>query len=374
MLTKLLLAGDVMTGRGIDQVMPHPAPPELHEPGIRDARIYVRLAEQAHGPVPSPVDPSYIWGEALAAIDRFAPDARIVNLETAITTHGGPWRPKHIHYRMSPANLACLAAARIDVCTLANNHILDWGEDGLSDTLCTLRHAGFATAGAGRNHIEAAAPAILRRPGGGRILVFAFAAGDCGVPPSWEANHHPGINMLPTDNLRLRQTAGRLLATRRPGDLVVASIHWGANRVEHIPDAHRRTARYLVEAGAVDVIHGHSAHHPLGAEVHQGKLILYGCGDLINDYEGITPGRADRLDLVCLHCATLASDGSLHRLDIIPFQLHRFRLRRPGREDREWLRASINRLAIPLRTTLASSGRHQWSLSWPDGSSVNRRS
>jgi len=369
MRTKLLLAGDVMTGRGIDQVMPHPASPELYEPDIRDAREYVRLAERAHGPVPAAVDPSYIWGDALEDIDRFAPHARIINLETAVTTHGDPWRPKAVHYRMNPANLACLAAARIDVCTLANNHTLDWGEHGFSDTLSCLRHAGFATAGAGRNHIEAAAPAILRRPGGGRILVFAFAAYDCGVPPAWEANHEPGINMLPPDDLHLTRTADRLLAARRPGDLVIASIHWGANRVDHIPARHRRVARYLVESGAADVIHGHSSHHPLAAEVHHGKLILYGCGDLINDYEGTTNGRSDRPDLVCLYLATLESDGRLHGLDILPFQLHRFRLRPPGREDREWLRASINRLATPFRTTVIPAPHRHWHLSWQQNKS-----
>ena len=58
--------------------------PELHEPYVRDAREYVSLAEQANGPIPKPVEPAYVWGDALAELDRVAPDARIINLETSI--------------------------------------------------------------------------------------------------------------------------------------------------------------------------------------------------------------------------------------------------------------------------------------------------
>lgn len=364
MLTKLLLAGDVMTGRGIDQIMPHPCPPELFEPAMRDARDYVRLAERAHGPIPAAVDPAYIWGDALADIDRFAPHARIFNLETAVTVSGRPWRRKGVHYRMSPAHIDCLAAAHVDVCVLANNHILDWGEDGLNDTLSTLRHAGFATAGAGRTSVEAAAPAIIARSGGGRILVFAFAAYDCGVPPSWEADHTPGVNMLPPDNLHVQRIAARLLAARRPDDVVVASVHWGANWVERIPATHRRIAHYFIESGAVDVIHGHSAHHPLPAEVHRGKLILYGCGDLINDYEGIAGQTPARSDLVCLYAVTLAADGSLHDLEVLPYRLHRFRLQRMDRGEREWLADFVNRRGEVFGTRLKSGERQHWHLAW----------
>ena len=69
MLT-LFLCGDVMTGRGIDQVLPHPNPPHLMEPCVTSALQYVELAEQANGPIRKPVDFPYIWGEALAELDR----------------------------------------------------------------------------------------------------------------------------------------------------------------------------------------------------------------------------------------------------------------------------------------------------------------
>ena len=99
----LALCGDVMTGRGIDQILPHPAPPNLYEPAVSDARQYVALAEAANGPVPKPVAWPYVWGEALAALDRMRPAARIANLETSLTLSEDA-APKGINYRMNPAN------------------------------------------------------------------------------------------------------------------------------------------------------------------------------------------------------------------------------------------------------------------------------
>lgn len=364
---KILFGGDVMTGRGIDQVMVRPCAPELYESHIRDARDYVQFAETAHGPIPSAVGPDYIWGDALEEIERLGPDVRIFNLETAVTDAGSPFPGKGIHYRMNPANISCLAAARIDACTLANNHVLDWGDEGFSDTLSSLRHAGFATAGAGRNHVEAAAPAVLPLRDGRRLLVFAFATDDCGVPPAWEANHCPGINMLPADDAGLEGAVARIVQLRHDDDIVVVSIHWGANWVDCVPEDHRRIARRFIDAGAADVIHGHSSHHPLPAEVYRGKLVLYGCGDLINDYEGIDTGENARCDLVCLYLATIESGGRLRDLDVLPFQLHRFRLRTPGHDDREWLRKFINGMGSPLGTKLATGSRRHWHLAWHEG-------
>ncbi len=138
-----------MLGRGIDQVLPHPCRPILHESYVHSALDYVRLAEEAHGPIPRPVVPSYIWGAALDELNRSQPDARIINLETAIT-RSEDFAPKGINYRMSPENADCLTAAAIDCCVLANNHILDWGRVGLLDTLTALERLQIKSAGAGR--------------------------------------------------------------------------------------------------------------------------------------------------------------------------------------------------------------------------------
>jgi poly-gamma-glutamate capsule biosynthesis protein CapA/YwtB (metallophosphatase superfamily) len=131
----LFLCGDVMTGRGVDQILQHPAGHELAEPYVQDARDYVRLAEAKNGAIDRPVAPSYIWGDALEELQRVAPDARIINLETSVTTRDDYWPGKGINYRMHPKNVCCLTAARIDVCGLSNNHVLDFGYDGLEETL-----------------------------------------------------------------------------------------------------------------------------------------------------------------------------------------------------------------------------------------------
>jgi poly-gamma-glutamate synthesis protein (capsule biosynthesis protein) len=78
----LFLCGDVMTGRGIDQILPRPGDPAIREPYMDSALGYVQLAEEANGPIPRPVDASYIWGDALAEFQRVKPQARIINLET----------------------------------------------------------------------------------------------------------------------------------------------------------------------------------------------------------------------------------------------------------------------------------------------------
>jgi len=102
---RLFLCGDVMTGRGIDQILPHPSQQHLFEPYLRSALGYVKLAEQVTGPMRRPVDFAYIWGDTLAELNRVQPDARIVNLETAITRSEDAWPDKGIHYRMHPANI-----------------------------------------------------------------------------------------------------------------------------------------------------------------------------------------------------------------------------------------------------------------------------
>jgi len=115
---RLFLCGDVMTGRGIDQALPHPANPILYEPYVHDAREYVHLAEKAHGPIPRPLSFDYIWGDALQELEDAQMDLRLVNLETAITSAETSWSGKAIHYRMHPQNIGCLSAARISACTL----------------------------------------------------------------------------------------------------------------------------------------------------------------------------------------------------------------------------------------------------------------
>jgi len=366
---KLFLAGDVMTGRGIDQIMAAPCDAAIHEAHATDALDYVKFAERRSGPIPQRVDGSYVWGDALAELERFGPDARIINLETAVT-HSGDWLPKGINYRMNPANAGCLAAAAIDCCALSNNHVLDWGAAGLTETLSTLAGIGVRTAGAGGNRSAAEAPAVLPLSGKGRILVYAAGTASSGIPPDWAAGENsPGVAFLrDLSSATVAQLAQRIQAAKRPGDVVVFSIHWGGNWGYRITAGEIRFAHALIDAAGVDLFHGHSSHHPKAVEVYRNKLILYGCGDFINDYEGIGGREEFRSGLGLMYLPTLeAGTGRLLRLSLVAMQMHRLQARRAAAADAQWLRAMLDREGRRFGTqaNLLPDGRID--LEWPRG-------
>ncbi|HEU4995520.1 MAG TPA: CapA family protein, partial [Gemmatimonadaceae bacterium] len=246
-VVKLFLCGDVMLGRGVDQILPDSCPPALLEPYVDSALDYVKLAERAHGPIPRPVDYAYVWGVARDILDAEQPDVRIVNLETSVTTSDDA-EPKGINYRMHPRNVAILSAARIDCCVLANNHVLDWGGRGLLQTLETLRAAGIQVTGAGEDLERASAPSITPLSDGRRVLVFGLGASDSGIPPHWAArSDRPGVNWLgELSRGSVRRVQQLVSAVKRRGDIAVASIHWGPNWGYEIPRDHRHFAHALI--------------------------------------------------------------------------------------------------------------------------------
>lgn len=352
---RLFLCGDVMTGRGIDQILPHPVHPVLYESYVKDARVYVDLAEETNGPIPRPVDFRYIWGESPAEIEAQAPDVRIINLETSVTTSGDFWPGKGINYRMNPGNVPCLKAAGIDVCSLANNHVLDWGYRGLLETLSALKAAGIKTAGAGRDAAEAELPAVKDLSGGRRVLVFAFGHVSSGVPPDWEAlKSRPGIAVLTDLSAGTVEAVGkRIRGAKRSGDVAVVSIHWGGNWGYRVPEQHTRFARSLIDEAGVDIVYGHSSHHAKGIEVYRDRLILYGCGDLINDYEGIGGYREFRGDLGILYFPSVDPlTGRLLGLRLVVMTCKRFRLERAGKKDVRWIEDMLNREGRIFRTSV----------------------
>jgi poly-gamma-glutamate synthesis protein (capsule biosynthesis protein) len=343
-----------MTGRGIDQILPHAGDPRLVEPYVKDAGEYVALAESANGPVPRPVREGYVWGDALEELAHAQPRARVVNLETAVTVGDGYWPGKGIHYRMHPANAGCLTAARIDVCTLANNHVLDFGAAGLLETLDTLAHVGIRSAGAGADLEAARAPAALDVLPGSRLVVFAFGMPSSGIPDAWGAGPgRSGVDLV-TDlsNVTADAIAARVSSRTRARDIALVSIHWGDNWGYDVPAVHRRFAHRLIDGG-VDIVHGHSSHHPRPIEIYRNRLILYGCGDLINDYEGISGYEQFRDDLTLMYFPTVSTDtGELIDLRLVPMQLRRLRLTRPSAADGRWLRDSLARASTPFGTRI----------------------
>jgi poly-gamma-glutamate capsule biosynthesis protein CapA/YwtB (metallophosphatase superfamily) len=366
MSMRLFLCGDVMTGRGIDQALPHPVSPTLCEPYVRDAQEYVDLAEKANGPISRPVTFDYIWGDALQELEQAEVDLRIVNLETAITSAETPWPGKGIHYRMHPQNIGCLCAARISACALANNHVLDWGYAGLSETLRALVAAGVAHSGAGQNAEEAAAPAVLNLPDKRRLLLFSVGSTTSGIPREWCATaSRAGVNLL--EDLS-EATAARIVSQMRqfqlPGDLLVASIHWGSNWGFDIPQQQIAFAHRLIEEG-VAIVHGHSSHHVRGIEVFKDRLILYGCGDFLTDYEGISGYESFRRGLALMYLIELDSrTGQLVSGRLVPVRMRRFRLERASASDSKWLCDLLNELGKESSTGARLGGDNGLMLEW----------
>ncbi len=248
---RLFLAGDVMTGRGIDQILPSPGNPRLHEPRVQDAREYLALAEAVSGPIPR------------------------------------------------PANLAA-----------------------------------------------ATAPYVHDVAGKGRVLVYAFGSPTSGIPPAWAARQRrAGVSLLIDFSERaIREIAETIRRTRRPRDVVVLSIHWGPNWGYAVADDHRSFAHRLIDDAGVDLVHGHSSHHPKGVEVYRNLLILYGCGDLLNDYEGIGGYEEFRDDLALMYLADVdPGSGGLMRPELLPFKIREFSLNPPSDSEIGWLADRLGR-------------------------------
>jgi poly-gamma-glutamate capsule biosynthesis protein CapA/YwtB (metallophosphatase superfamily) len=280
-MTTLALTGDVMLGRGVNET-------------LRAAR---------------PEEP---WGDVLPLLH--SADLRIINLECAITEHRRPWSrtPKVFHFRADPLAIEVLRAARVDACSLANNHTLDFEEQGLLDTLAHLEDAGIRYAGAGHNVEEAARPVLLEEG----VALAAFTDNE---PPFAAGPDKPGTNYLPVslEPEALRRVEEAVGAAREAGArTIVFSNHWGPNMVERPRGLFRRFARAVVDRGA-DVYYGHSAHVFQGVEIYKGKPILYDTGDFLDDYAVDPNLRNDRSFLFRVSL----EGGDLERLELFPVTL-----------------------------------------------------
>jgi poly-gamma-glutamate capsule biosynthesis protein CapA/YwtB (metallophosphatase superfamily) len=362
-----------MLGRGVDQLLSHPGDPELREPYMHDARGYVRLAEHANGPINRPVDWAWPWGEVLAVLDEAAPDVRLINLETTITADGEFADGKPVCYRMHPQNISALTAFRPDVCALANNHILDFGYQGLTDTVAALTEAGIQGPGAGIDLTAARRPAIVTVGDEHWVVIGSVAMRSSGVPESWAARwHRPGVWLIrdPSQRDAADDVAAAVLAHKRDGYVAIVSVHWWSNWGYGIAPEDVAFAHRLIDAG-VDIVHGHSSHHPRPIEIYRGKPILYGCGDVIDDYEGIGGHESFRGELRLLYLTRTDPDnGELVSLTMMPLRVRQMRLERASHHEAEWLRSTIEHASRRFETRVMAraddfleielAGNHSW--------------
>ena len=316
----LALTGDVMLGRGVAEA----------------------LNDHTH-----PEEP---WGDVMPLLH--AADLRIINLECAITDNEQPWTrtPKVFHFRAKPSAIETLRVAQIDACSLANNHTLDFEEQGLLDTLDHLDAAGIRHAGAGRNQEEAADPAILtvRVDHTSRVALLAFTDNE---PPFAADTGRPGTNFLPI-SLKpdaLRRVERAVSDVREIGvDTVIFSNHWGPNMVQRPKEIFRRFARAVIDRG-VDIYYGHSAHVFQGVEIYGGKPILYDTGDFIDDYAVDPKLRNDWSFLFQVS----VEEGRFERLDLTPVKLSYARVDLATGGERETILDRMERLSAEMGTVFA---------------------
>eukprot|EP00953_Heterococcus_sp_UTEX-ZZ885_P022203 12304-Heterococcus_DN1.PRE.1 len=257
---RIALAGDAMLGRRLDQTLPYPlkdASEMVHGAAIRRKLGLPQppyTAEQEQGLFRRP------WGDTLALLG--AADLRVINLETSITTSNDKYPGKAFNFRLHPRNAPVLTAAGIDYVSLANNHILDFGVSGMTETLATLDAAGIAHAGAGSNLTEAWKawkPAVLERSSL-PILLYSFSDHGTGMHSGqddpWAAGPGtPGMNYIPLDaQHRLTQAEmvalGKRIAAEKAAagaHICIASIHWGPNYAWEGGSALRELAHALTD-------------------------------------------------------------------------------------------------------------------------------
>ena len=279
----LAFLGDLMLGRGVSQ--------QLH-----------RRA------------PEWFWGDVLPVLHQA--DAVFANLEGPISTAQLRQSWKMFHFRAAPTAVRILQCANVRFVCLANNHMLDYGERGLVDTMQTLDGADIHHAGAGRCAAEAAAPTILDVSG---LKIGVIAATD-NMRPFAARSDRPGTNFIEIgDSPANREWIDRSVNGLKEAGvgLIVLSLHWGPNMRTSPSSRFRRFAHVAIERG-IDVIHGHSAHVVQAVERHQSGIILYDLGNFIDDYWKF-PFRKTTWTFVFLMDI---EDGRPTRLRLVPVETH----------------------------------------------------
>ena len=298
---------------------------------------------------------AYPWGDTLQVLRQA--DLRIANLECVLASGGEPEPGKIFTFRSEPKNVASLLAAGIDVVSLANNHVLDFGRDAFREMLPALDARGILHAGAGLDLDAARRPAV-RRVGTTAVGFIAFTDNQ----PDWEAGAtDPGVHYVPVEHFPVNEVSvnddgGRggaarlddlLDLVRRTKDrvqLLIVSAHWGGNWGYDVPSRHQDLARDLIDAGA-DVVFGHSPHVFRGVGIHRNRPIIFSAGDFVDDYAVDPVERNDQSFVFMLE--TEGSEPSTLRLHPTIIDGFQVRLARGAAPD---IAARMQRLSRHLGT------------------------
>ncbi|HHS13622.1 MAG TPA: CapA family protein [bacterium] len=198
-------------------------------------------------------------------------DIAMANLEAPFTLTGKPFE-KTYTFRVPPDLAPALADAGFDVMTLANNHILDFGPEGLTETMETLDRLSVLYCGAGKDRKQAERAAVLET-GGWRVGFLAYSMT---YPSEFWADQNRGGAAYPHPRRMQRQIASLADSV----DAVVVSFHWGGERLPVPREYQRHFAHMAVDAGAHLII-GHHPHVLQGVEIYRGAFIAYSLGNYV---------------------------------------------------------------------------------------------
>eukprot|EP00927_Polykrikos_kofoidii_P072898 TRINITY_DN68979_c0_g1_i1.p1 TRINITY_DN68979_c0_g1~~TRINITY_DN68979_c0_g1_i1.p1 ORF type:complete len:481 (-),score=47.65 TRINITY_DN68979_c0_g1_i1:235-1503(-) len=359
----LIYGGDNMLGRAVNLTLPNQS---LGDEGVTDSASAIHYLEMAFPKSkqnPCELqrarqenrDGSRLWGDVLHLQLDPPPDLRLMNLETAVTTTitNSDAPIKRINYHMHSNNVVAFASlsssrhgAAADVpyvVSFANNHSMDFGRQAFEiESVPAIRNlpGHGSVVGAGLDLAEATHPAMICVRGA-RVCVFGFASACAGTPADWAATgNRSGVAWLPelsnesNVNIAFIECMRVVAAASSDTDLKIVSIHWGPNWAYRSPwdcqEYRRRLAHRLVDELGVSLIYGHSSHHVRGMETYKGKLILYGAGDLVNDYEGFqNPGDEFYSKLGAVFSVIISQEsGDLMSLRVMPMTMDGLTVRR----------------------------------------------
>ncbi len=308
------LAGDVMIGRGVDYVLSRKGYP-------------------------------YIWGDVLPAL--CSTDLNIVNLETTLTNSNNKVF-KTFNFKATPDKIKSLTEACITIVNLANNHILDFSQEGLAETIQTLNASGIKFVGAGKNDREASKPVLLHKNN-----ISLGMLGFTDNEPRWKAGAlSSGVNYIDISDKSDRNKA--LLSIdwlAKETDIVIVSIHWGPNMKEAPGKHFIDFAHEMIQHGA-DIIHGHSAHNFQGIEVYDQKLIFYDTGDFVDDYV-VDPELKN--DHSFFYRVELEKRGII-KAALIPVLISNCQVNLATEEDYKWSLQRMQYLSAKFKTTVNDKG------------------
>jgi poly-gamma-glutamate capsule biosynthesis protein CapA/YwtB (metallophosphatase superfamily) len=287
----------------------------------------------------------YPWGNVLPLLKNT--DINIINLEAALTNSNKKVL-KTFNFKATPDRIKTLTEGCITLVNLANNHILDFSEEGLMETIETLKEAGIKYVGAGLNDKEATAACILTNKNIS-IGVLGFTDNE----PGWKATTFTsGTNYIEVSNTDDRNRVKNDIAKlRRQADIVIVSIHWGPNMKESPNKKFIDFAHEMIEVGA-DIIHGHSAHNFQGIELYRNKYILYDTGDFVDDY---MVDQELKNDHSFFFKVEVDKEG-IKKLKLYPVLISNCQVNLAVKDDYQWCFERIQQLSAKFGTKLVDKG------------------